>query len=604
MSPETTIAELLHLWPRLRALAGAQWPALNWQLRDLLREFRRAADDEQRAGVAIRVQRLLASVPEVRAAWAAVTAELDRGEGILTRGGAFSPPVARDDVWAGVEDLLQPETVTRWTDLLAPDRVQTGERFAVVVGLTCQGGAGEEAQPISVLPGQTVRVVLAATELEVIGPRAKDLHVLSDRDCEPVVFYLRAPAAGDYRMVLDFWVDQELAASVSHGVKAEDAAAGPLGPTTPPGLAVSLGPTRVPHPDLILRVTTADNRLRFDLDFADTRFVQIEGRRLRTDPEAFRYELLKEIEGLAAEKGKPQDSLVRQLEKIGQRLYRDLFPAELRREYRRFSGHVHTLQVVSDEPWIPWELIKPYDDEPGQELIDHDFLCMQFDFARWVCPAASPAVAEIAVEALACIVPSDSGLSEAQRERDDLQALAASVGLKAHAPAPADLRAVEELLRDGKPIQLWHFACHGNFAPATPGKSPLHLEHGSRLTPDDLVGPAQTHLKRDRPLVFLNACRVGSGGLSLTGLGGWASVLVGDCGVGAVIAPLWSVNDALACEFARVFYDQLRTVAGCTIGRAVRQARRHVRDAAPHNSTWLAYSLYAHPNARVRLGSG
>ena len=54
---------------------------------------------------------------------------------------------------------------------------------------------------------------------------------------------------------------------------------------------------------------------------------------------------------------------------------------------------------MSDEPWIPWELIKPYDDEPGQELIDHDFLCMQFDFARWVCPAASPAAAEIAVEA-------------------------------------------------------------------------------------------------------------------------------------------------------------------------------------------------------------
>ena len=36
---------------------------------------------------------------------------------------------------------------------------------------------------------------------------------------------------------------------------------------------------------------------------------------------------------------------------------------------------------------------------------------------------------------------------------------------------------------------------------------------------------------------------------------------------------------------------------GCTIGQAVRQARRHVRDAALHDPTWLAYSLYAHPNA-------
>ena len=53
------------------------------------------------------------------------------------------------------------------------------------------------------------------------------------------------------------------------------------------------------------------------------------------------------------------------------------------------------------------------------------------------------------------------------------------------------------------------------------------------------------------------------------------------------------------------FHDrsQLGTQPGCTIGQAVRQARRHVRDAAPHDPTWLADSLYAHPNAHVRLGA-
>jgi hypothetical protein len=68
-----------------------------------------------------------------------------------------------------------------------------------------------------------------------------------------------------------------------------------------------MGLVRVPHPDLILRVTTADNRLRFDLDFADTRFVQIEGDRLRADPETFRYNLLKEIEGLTEYVPAPAD---------------------------------------------------------------------------------------------------------------------------------------------------------------------------------------------------------------------------------------------------------------------------------------------------------
>jgi hypothetical protein len=603
MNPETTIAELLRLWPRLPDLAGVRWPAMYWQLVDLLRAFRRAEDNQQRAGVAIRVQRLLASVPEVRAAWAAEDAVLLRGGDVITRSGTFAAPATGDDVWAAVDDLLQAPAVTRWTDVLAPGRVQTGQRFSVIVGLTCQEGEDGQGKPMSVLPGQTVRVVLSATELEVIGSRAKELRVLADRDSDPVVFFVRAPQPGSYRAMLDFWVDQHVAASVSYVVDAVEAPAEPSAATTQPDVLVPVGPARVPYPDLILRVTTAGNRLRFDLNYADTHRVQIEGERLRVDPETFRYQLLEEIESLAAETGKPLDFLVGQMEKIGQRLYRDLFPAELRREYRRFCEHVHTLQIVSDEPWIPWELIKPYDDEAGQPLIDHDFLCMQFALARWVCPAPSSAAAEIAVDTLACIAPSDSGLAEAQGERDDLTALAGSLGLTPHVPAPADLPAVETLLRGNVPIQLWHFACHGDFHAASPGKSPLYLEHGTRLDPDDLVGPAQTHLKSDRPLVFLNACRVGSGGLSITGLGGWANVLVGSCGVGAVIAPLWSVNDQLAREFARVFYDRLRSQPGCTIGQALRQARQHVRDAAPHDPTWLAYTLYAHPNARIRLGS-
>ena len=85
MNPETTIAELLRLWPRLPDLAGARWPAMYWQLVDLLRAFCRATADQQRAGVAIGVQRWLASVPEVRAAWAAEDAVLVRGGNAAAR---------------------------------------------------------------------------------------------------------------------------------------------------------------------------------------------------------------------------------------------------------------------------------------------------------------------------------------------------------------------------------------------------------------------------------------------------------------------------------------------------------------------------------------
>jgi CHAT domain-containing protein len=97
--------------------------------------------------------------------------------------------------------------------------------------------------------------------------------------------------------------------------------------------------------------------------------------------------------------------------------------------------------------------------------------------------------------------------------------------------------------------------------------------------------------------------------LSLTGLGGWAKVLVQNCKVGALLAPMWSVNDKLARQFAEKFYDALQK-PGCTLAQAARQARQALREAAlhdptaPQDPTWLAYSVYAHPNARAFFSAG
>ena len=184
------------------------------------------------------------------------------------------------------------------------------------------------------------------------------------------------------------------------------------------------------------------------------------GERLRTNPETFRYELIREIEQMAMDAGKKGSStakIERQLAKIGQRLYKELFSADLRREYRSFSRQITTLQIISDEPWIPWELIKPYDDEGG-EVIDHDFLCMQFDLARWFTPAQAPA-ATIAVSSMACIAPSDSKLVEAQGERDDLQRLARETGMRDLTPL-------------ARPTKRWSRACWRAKRPSISGISP------------------------------------------------------------------------------------------------------------------------------------
>jgi hypothetical protein len=79
------------------------------------------------------------------------------------------------------------------------------------------------------------------------------------------------------------------------------------------------------------------------------------------------------------------------LRAIGEQLYRELFPLELRRAYRDLcSLPVRSLQITSDEPWIPWELVRPYDDDDPDRIVDDDFLCARFELTRWLAGRSGP----------------------------------------------------------------------------------------------------------------------------------------------------------------------------------------------------------------------
>jgi len=112
---------------------------------------------------------------------------------------------------------------------------------------------------------------------------------------------------------------------------------------------------------------------------------------------------------------------------------------------------------------------------------------------------------------------------------------------------------------------------------------------------------AEAGLRRARPVIFLNACFGGRVGVGLTQIGGWAKRFL-DAGASVFIGGLWEVNDTLAAEFARAFYDQV-IVNKAPLGQAFQEARRIIREKDPGNPTWLAYVLYAHPNGEVKIGA-
>lgn len=364
-------------------------------------------------------------------------------------------------------------------------------------------------------------------------------------------------------------------------------------------------------PDLEMQVHTAaehgKTRLSFTLHSPTGAIAfshrKIAGPILQSSPDAYQAHLLRTIEGFGQRldiDGSPllRDEIDRKMAGLGRDLWRELFPPEIRTAYREIRRSVRSWMIVSDEPYIPWELVKPYDDSRRDDVIDDDFLALKFELTRWLAGEWTPA-RQIAVRRLA-VFRTDSDLPQAQQELSQLTELAKSLrGVESEALQPASAADLLSLL-ETTPADVLHFIGHGTRADGHPDNAGIPFKDRSVLRPGDLDVPIAAQISRRRPLVFLNACWAGQQGWSLTGLGGWTMRWVGLCGAGAFIAPLWPARDQTALAFARTLYGAL--ASGAPLGAAALEARSQIRRERPGDPSALLYTVYGHPGARVFFG--
>ena len=172
---------------------------------------------------------------------------------------------------------------------------------------------------------------------------------------------------------------------------------------------------------------------------------------------------------------------------------------------------------------------------------------------------------------------------------DEQETLPLQFKLRAVELGPAKLQVLA--FHHGQPL----CAITGGFRAPDPNRSAMVLENREELTPEDLGGVV-SNLGLARPLVFLNACKLGRSALSLTDIGGWAAQFL-RAGAAAFVGPSWSVDDQAAHDFARAFYGRL--LAGLSIGKAVQEARAAIKPLG--DPTWLAYTVFADPLATVNI---
>jgi len=233
---------------------------------------------------------------------------------------------------------------------------------------------------------------------------------------------------------------------------------------------------------------------------------------------------------------------MRLMEGIGERLY-EAAAEVFKNSYwslRARLGDAFPIQFVSDDPHIPWELMRPVDPAGSPVAI----LAMTHPVARFLCkyePEMRPefrlgpiaTIAPVYAESRTDVEPLPYAQSEKEMLRDRFHAI----------PIDGTRGKVFEVLegRRVEAIAILHFAGHGHFSTKSADVSELVLEDGSLLALE--VRRTETKLgERYGTFVILNACEVGATGRVLGTIGGWAESFL-RTKFGGLIAPLWSVSD-------------------------------------------------------------
>ncbi|KYG03798.1 hypothetical protein BE21_49965 [Sorangium cellulosum] len=518
-------------------------------------------------------------------------------------------------------------TVLRHVDVACPRRMWLGaERFTLVVRLTVAPSSLSVASrtgPVALRPSEPVRVRLSAPSFDVLSPLEQEIRIPASGDSDPVVFFLKPTALGERALLLDFLQSGNPVGSAAVQVEvtampgaSSDTAHGSGAVRTSSG-SLAEAPERMLY--IAYERSPAGGALTFTLirkGEVGRTFTRVP---LSSSPEDFTTSLYRELNLLRAGKDPTVDALGRprlaidredvdtKIRDMGFELWKTLFPEDFRRMYaaEREAWRDSSMIILSDEPFIPWELVWPYGTEP-ERWHDEEPWCLSMSLTRWLRRNEQggghegPAAA-LRVEAFALLVPTDSNLPSAPKEKEFLaRLLGQDRKLQDRSPKYATAKEVKALLKNGG-YGLIHAATHGNFSTSAPDAiTALWLEGGEPLSPRAINGPdIEAHLGAARPAFVFNACELGQGAWSLVGIGGWANRLI-SAGAGLFLAPLWLVSDDRAYAFCEALYRELAN--GAPVGKAVREARRAAKkDGDP---THLAYCVYAHPNARFVFGSG
>ncbi len=603
---DATFFAVLKIWDELPRLIGPEYASVHWQLLDKLRQIHDAEPDDR----ADRIFELLDSLEPFPETWEQLRAVRRETEKIRHDAEARGEVPVFDDepVLYGpvLRERQRPPKLVRYTDVTAPRRLPVGERGVITVGLLPEpSGDSVATRAVELVFERRVEVHLIAVSpaLEILETRVRTLDLrLTEEAPQRAAFLVRARTAGRKHLRLDFLQAGELLLRLPISIEAiSEATAVEL--TALATAKLESSGLEAPPSDLEFRVAAAQEegftRLHYTLSsptgVLDAFFLDIEGPEIKSSLEDYREQLLASLDEMRedaalddAARTRRMARIHRRLLGIGEEIRRELLPSEAGRFFDELEvDRLKTVHIVSDEPWIPWELLRL-----GGDSADGALLCEKLAVTRWLAGERSP-VRSLDVSRVLRIAAGP----EPEAGGDPLPALAKAAGAVTRVVDSATLHDVEEVLDLAEVADLWHLEAPA--ASSSDGQRVGIRFDGGTLWPEDFDWHRRQRIAARRPVVFWNVAGAGRLGRGVTRLEGWAPLWVDRCGCGVFVAPISRVDEKLERLFCQVFYEALGR--GEPFGQALLAARDAARSESASDPAWAVYSAYGHPNARIRF---
>lgn len=294
-----------------------------------------------------------------------------------------------------------------------------------------------------------------------------------------------------------------------------------------------------------------------------------------------------------------KDKVLSLCRNFGRELYERYAPERFKTIFwelrEKYGDRFQTIQIYSNNPIIPWELMRPY--KGSKEL---DYLGIQFKVGTWhideriVFSERPPQTIPIVNRVL--IAPRYEGFLDLPNQKRETESLKTREGFRQVLANYSDVKELFHSLPQG----VIHFAGHGKVRPTRFNNYEyvIFLENDT-LDVKTWKGFMPNQESKNHPLIFFNACEIGQSNKIANFVEGWAPAFL-EAGASGYIGGLWPLGDKGAADFAIHFYANmernLRT-GPIKICDLLREARRQFYETG--DPTYLAYMYFGDPNLQL-----